>query len=1825
MSTVKLIQSKRSESTDVSSLFEPYVWAWFEDTFKEPSPPQVASWPKIAEGKNTLIFSPTGSGKTLAAFLWCINDLFKMGSQKATVYGEVPLQDSIYVLYISPLKALNNDIQKNLVEPLRGIKRYAKVAGINVPDVRSEVRTGDTSQKKRAEMARRPPQILITTPESLFIILSTQKFREALRTVKYVIVDEIHAMSDNKRGVHLSLSLERLQEFVKDDFVRIGLSATQKPLDEIAKFLVGIDGEGRPRDCEIVDIGARKDLNVEVISPVDNLLEAHFDAIWGSSYAKMISMINDHDTTLIFTNSRYKTERTALRLNELSDVGRENGGAGERGSEEARERGGDGASKPFAVGAHHGSMSKRVRLEMENKLKKGELDSLVATSSLELGIDVGSIDLVCQIQSPKSVSKGMQRIGRAGHLLDATSEGRLLVTDRDDLVESAVLVKAIMDGQIDTTRVPTNCLDVLAQHIVGAVAADDWEADDLFSLCRQSYCYRDLKREDFDRALDMLVGNYSFDMERAPYPKISWDKVNNVLSPERSARMISFRSSGTIPDIADYDVYFEGKKTKVGQLDEGFVEELHVGDIFILGSSSWHVLGIERNRVIVEDVYGKAPTIPFWFGDRDSRTYDLGVLVGQFRRKMNLILDAGYSMLDKPESSIQHPASSIQDWLQREYYVNENGAKSIYEYFREQQLVTGDIPSDELVMIEHFHNELGQQQIVIHSCFGIRVNDPWAMALCQAIEEKYAFRPQDATVDDGILITLPQGKEIDVGATHASPLLDLVTPDNVDELLERAILNSPVFSSRFRHNAVRALLVLREYRGRKTPVWLQNLRASALLEACRDDKDFPVMAETFRECMNEALDVPDLRKVLSRLASGEIEVKTLETKIPSPFTHSLLLLGQYGDMGSIPTRERRSRMMHLHRELLRQILDEETLRNLLDEEAVENVDSRLQHIDPQRKARNANEVARILLELGDLVDIPDDEISLPDRAEGDAHGMLSELVSAHRAVLVSIPTAETNRERWISTENFPLYRAAFAMEIELDDTDDRIVQILAERGPLSINRLAACSTSQILIPGDVEKRIEKLINGYMVLRLPVEQAASLFAGSEVEYVAAKAWIPEHILEERMSRQEARMTLIQKFMRWHGPVTKYEIMERYGFPDKLVESALVTLHEEGSIAKGEYVPTKSFPQWCYKSNLEEIHRLTLNRLRKEMEPTMPEEYADFLIRWQHIHPDTQLSGIDGLREVIGQIRGQENFQAVFERDVFPSRVRDYDPSMLDRLCYSGEVFWRRFEYRSLKRGQIGFYFREDRDWIVADPNEVEMELNQWDDDIPEACDAVRDYLRENGACFFGDIVKGTDLDWRLVLRAIWHLVWTGETTNDGFESIRHASFTSGLSGCYDLFKKPGRKGATIDYIVKHMLEYRRLDPTLGRWAPTERLVPYSLVGPDTDKKALEWATLLLKRYGIVSRECLKREVSPALWKDIRRALVKMELLGKVRRGFFVQELSGEQYAYPEAVDALREAKLRHPDEEMRERESEGASIQHPASSIQYPASSIQYPVSRTDEPMILLNSCDPANPFTAMFPTTNEVGEEVRFSRNPHKYMVVQAGQPILLYQGSITVLTDLSKERAEEAIKALMQIIDSPAKVETYKEIHIRDWNGHPIDVSPARHLLTKLGFLKGGSRGKGFVYDGYYKPDEEAPAYAGVARAEEEVPELFERAGKEKAPVKYDAEWIISRSNREIRGKVRELIELLERILPKECEFVYRPRDLSIRYRGIRCIHPYIQQKQIRLQITHRGWTPGIPVDSDTDLNAPEFISEVLGRFEKARQQIDSQLDTQQGLVTGE
>ena len=1032
-------------------LFRPYVREWINASFDEPSPPQRYAWPLIAEGKNTLVFSPTGSGKTLSAFLWSINELFALGEA-----GD--LDDTVYVLYVSPLRALDNDVQRNLVLPLEGIRQTASKMGVELPEVRSVVRTGDTRTGERAKMARKPPHILITTPESLYIILTTQKFRTALKSIRYVIVDEIHSISDNKRGVQLSLSLERLVEWVGRDVVRIGLSATQSPIEDVARFLVGYHGSGEERDCHIVDIGARKGLDVGVISPVPDLLGAQFDDIWDGTYAKMLELIRAHETTLVFTNSRYRTEKITLKLQE-------------------------GAESDLRIGSHHGSMAREVRFDMEQKLKNAELNALVATSSLELGIDVGSIDLVCQTESPKSVSRGIQRVGRAGHLLSKTSKGRLIVVDRDDLVEGAALARGIMASAIEQSRIPRNCLDILAQQIVAACAADEWDVKALYEMCRRSYCYRELRQDDFMRVIELLAGEYAYLGQQRVYPKVHWNKIAGTLAGTRGSRFITFRCGGAIPDVADYAVHHQAHKTRIGQLDEGFVEQLHAGDVFVLGNTTWQVLSIEKNRVNVRDVYGVPPTIPYWGGDRPSRTYGLGVLVGQFKEEMNRRLPG--------------KADEILSWLRSEYYLDEDGARAILEYFQEQYALMGRIPTHRHLVVEAFTSQLGQQQIVIHSPFGVWFNDAWSLALAEAVRRKYGFRPVTATVDDGTLVAAREGKTID-----ADSLLGLVTTRNLGRLMDAAIWGSPVFHSRFRHNAVRALMVLREYKGRRTPVWAQNYRSARILEETGDDRKFPVVKETLRECQEEALDVPNLKRVLDQIESGEISTEVIHTKTPSPFTHTLLLLGQYGDLGQVSTKERQARLMHLHREVLKQLLTEDELKELLHQEEIERFVAKRQHLDPETRARSKNEIVELLSQSGGLVESRDSDLSIFDRVEGDVAWMMNELWQEKRIMQVPVTTAKDDRVRWIATRDYEIFRAAFAKRLRPREIEKRILGLLEEKDRMTASaieaKLAAVRAERSA--AQVREALGRLADAYLV-------TASGKRGTKTEWSLMKKWLP----------------------------------------------------------------------------------------------------------------------------------------------------------------------------------------------------------------------------------------------------------------------------------------------------------------------------------------------------------------------------------------------------------------------------------------------------------------------------------------------------------------------------------------------------------------------------------------------------------------------------------------------------------------------------------------------------------------------------------------------
>ncbi|MCK4305156.1 MAG: DEAD/DEAH box helicase, partial [Candidatus Eisenbacteria sp.] len=660
---------------------------WFRKRFESPSPVQVMAWPAIHRGENTLLLAPTGSGKTLAAFLCAIDDLYQR-SETGT------LSDTIHVLYITPLKALGNDIHRNLLEPLAGIR---EAAGRDLAEIRIAVRTGDTPQSERARMVRRPPHILITTPESLYILLASSKIAPALRSIRTVIVDEIHAMCDNKRGVHLSLSLERLESRIDGPLQRVGCSATLSPLEDIAGFLVGCDESGQRRPCTIIDAGMRKDLDVQAMAPLRDFLEASNTALWSSAYELLLEEISRHTTTLIFTNSRYKAERTALSLGELAD-------------------------QDMKIGAHHGSMSKDRRLETEEALKDGRLDALVATSSLELGIDIGSVDLVYQLESPKSVASGLQRVGRAGHLLDATSKGRVLIFERDELLEAAAICRAMVAGQVDAVHIPRGCLDVLAQQIVGAVAARSWRTDELFSLVRRAYPYTELSRDQFDVVLGMLAGEHPFQMAHAPRPLILWDRAGNRLSPTRSSAHVSVMCVGTIPESSEYEVVISRSNKKVGSVHNEFVDDsLRVGDVFVLGSSSWRMVGVRKNRLLVEEAPGATPTVPWWSGPIASRTSEVGRQVGTLRREIA-------ARLDDP---------GLLTWLQKEYHLCPSAAAALADYVREQKALAGLVPDERCLLVESWRDELGRLNVIVHTPYGSRINKTWGIAIAARAKTEF--------------------------------------------------------------------------------------------------------------------------------------------------------------------------------------------------------------------------------------------------------------------------------------------------------------------------------------------------------------------------------------------------------------------------------------------------------------------------------------------------------------------------------------------------------------------------------------------------------------------------------------------------------------------------------------------------------------------------------------------------------------------------------------------------------------------------------------------------------------------------------------------------------------------------------------------------------------------------------------------------------------------------------------------------------------------------------------------------------------------------------
>lgn len=953
--------------------FHPIVRKWFKEAFGSPSDPQRKGWPAIASGEHALILAPTGTGKTLAAFLWELNELIRRGAKEA-------LPNAVQLLYISPLKALNNDIERNLARPLSELRERFAVEGKEFPEIRIAVRTGDTSQAARARMLRRTPHILITTPESLNIMLTTLKGRGMFSGVRAVIVDEIHAIAGTKRGAHLALTLERLEALVEKSPQRIGLSATQRPLEEVARFLGGCEasdgGAPRFRPVTIVDCGMTKEMQIAVESPVADLGNVG-GSIWPAVAPLVLRHIQASRTTLIFVNNRAQAEKIAARVNKLAD---------------------EEVALPY-----HGSLARERRLALEERLKAGSLRALVTTSSLELGIDIGSVDLVVQLQSPKRVAAALQRIGRAGHTLGVASRGILVPTFRDDAVEIAAIVAAMRAGDVEPTHVVQNALDVLAQIVVAAVSVDDWKSEGLYRLIIRAYPYHHLSRTAFDEVLEMLSGKYPSDVAAELEPRITWDRVNDRLIGSRAARMTAVISGGTIPDRGLYTVNLPDR-TRLGELDEEFVHESRMGDVFQLGSSTWRIAAIEHDRVVVTPAPGTPARMPFWHGEYMARSLMLSHRVGALRREL----------AEAPN----------EERLAIEYGCDAATANSLVKYIGAQRAATGIVPDDRNIVIEQFRDETGAVRIVIHAAFGGRINAPWGMALAQRVRE--AINDTDLqvqTTDDGIMLRLP-----DLGM--AAPVQSLLGLSGAEaqQLVMEEVGSTSLFGARFRMNAARALLLPRGNPRRRMPLWLQRLKSLDLLQVVRQFPSFPILVETYREVLQDAFDMDGLREVLAQISAGEIRIHTVQTEVPSPFAASLqfgfVMDWLYGD--DTPRAEQRAALLSIDRSLLDEVMGGEGS-DEITREAIEQTVAERRGTVAGRRARTEDELAHLLDRAGDL---SEEELRArtATEEEGRRGDPLGRLLETTRVIGVRLGADEAKEWRFILTETFPRYVSAFGAE-----------------------------------------------------------------------------------------------------------------------------------------------------------------------------------------------------------------------------------------------------------------------------------------------------------------------------------------------------------------------------------------------------------------------------------------------------------------------------------------------------------------------------------------------------------------------------------------------------------------------------------------------------------------------------------------------------------------------------------------------------------------------------------------------------------------------------
>ncbi|MEV6061826.1 ATP-dependent helicase [Nocardia asteroides] len=1531
--------------------FSPATAQWFDGAFPGPTSAQLGAWNAISAGQHTLVVAPTGSGKTLSAFLWAIDQL----ATRPPAEPDGPRGTS--VLYVSPLKALAVDVERNLRAPLVGVTQTAKRLGLDPPAITVGVRSGDTTPAQRRAMQRTPPDILITTPESLFLVL-TSAARETLAQVGTVIVDEVHAIAGGKRGAHLALSLARLDQLTERPAQRIGLSATVRPPEEVGRFLVGA------APITIVRPPAPKTFDLSVRVPVADMTDPGDSdqpgSIWPHVDEAIVDLVLEHRSCIVFANSRRLAERLTARLNEAyaarlgEPVDTEHAPPAQLGPSTEVIHGAD----QLLARAHHGSVSKEQRALIEDDLKSGRLRCVVATSSLELGIDMGAVDLVVQVEAPPSVAGGLQRVGRAGHQVGEVSRGVLFPKHRTDVMHCTVAAQRMLAGEIEALQIPAHPLDILAQQTVAACALEPIDVDAWFDIVRATGSYAKLPRSAYESVLDLLAGRYPSDEFAELRPRVVWDRDAGTLTGRPGAQRLAVTSGGAIPDRGMFAVFMVGEKaSRVGELDEEMVYESRVGDVFALGATSWRIEEITFDRVLVSPAFGLPGRLPFWHGDSLGRPAELGAALGEFVRDAGQVsadelgrivagMDsaqadsepaaastgagesgsrtrpdgAGQGRRGDTGAALSKPAARL-DQLVRTAGLDQNATANLVGLLEEQRGATGQLPTDRTMIVERFRDELGDWRLVLHSPYGTPVHAPWALAVGARLQERFGIDAAPTASDDGIVVRLPDTTDDPPGAE-----LFVFEPDEIDDIVTEQVGGSALFASRFRECAARALLLPRRDPGKRAPLWQQRQRSAQLLDVARKFPDFPILLETVRECLRDVYDLPSLRDLLTRVARREVRLVDVETASPSPFANALLFsyIGQFLYDGDSPLAERRAAALALDSSLLAELLGRVELRELLDPAVITLTESELQRLTPERWARDAEGLADLLRLLGPLTpaeaaarcvrrDSTDTDLNEDLLAASDAPSWFAELRDARRALEVSF-AGET---WWVAVEDAARLRDALGV-------------------PLPIGVPAAF--------------IEP--------------------------------VPDPLGD-----------LVGRYARTHAPFTTADVAARFGLGSAVAATALHRLLAEKRVVEGEFTPATAGTEWCDAQVLRRLRRRSLAAARHEVEPVSTAALGRFLPAWQHVGSG-ELRGVDGVATVVEQLAGVPIPASAWESLILPMRVRDYSPAMLDELMATGEVIWSGHGAITARDGWIALHLADQAPFTLPPPDEIDTtdvqlgllaalgaDLEPWPpqraghdspvdlDTDPAPAIRLPAALHGGGAFFFRQLSDATGLlDDKAVGDALWQLVWAGYVSGDTFAPVR--ALLSGTARSTTAHRAPRRAPRGRAYLPRPSMPTRSGPPTLaGRWSILPERVQ------DNTLRAHATADQLLERYGVLTRGAVQNEGVPGGFALMYRVLTEFEDRGRCRRGYFVDTLGGAQFSTTDTVDRLR-----------------------------------SFDTDRgTDKPgvALALAACDPANPYGAALPWPKGDAEGGHRPGRKAGALVVLVGGDLVLYveRGGKTLLS----------------------------------------------------------------------------------------------------------------------------------------------------------------------------------------------------------------------------